>query len=190
MSFDDWLLSLHVLSAFSYVAALVIFSVMIFLGRRTDTPEGTARLAPVAKLGNVAVGIGAGGTLIFGIWLALSVGDYDLWDGWIIAALVLWVIAAAVGARAGAEYQAGMDKAVELQAAGQTGPLHRCSVYGNAQAGQRMQKMLAMGVSRPWPEALEAMTGEKQMDATAMLDYFAPLQKWLDEQNKGQTPGW
>ncbi len=76
------------------------------------------------------------------------------------------------------------------RAAGQTGPLHRCSVYGNAQAGERMQKMLAMGVSRPWPEALAAMTGEKQMDATAMLDYFAPLQKWLDEQNKGQTPGW
>jgi peptidyl-dipeptidase A len=76
------------------------------------------------------------------------------------------------------------------RAAGQTGPLHRCSVYGNAQAGERMQKMLAMGVSRPWPDALEAVTGERKMDATAMLDYFAPLQKWLDEQNKGQAPGW
>jgi peptidyl-dipeptidase A len=76
------------------------------------------------------------------------------------------------------------------RAAGQTGPLHRCSVYGNAQAGERLQKMLAMGVSRPWPDALEAVTGERKMDATAMLDYFAPLQKWLDEQNKGQTPGW
>ena len=138
MSLDDWLLSLHVLSAFSYVAALVIFSVMIFLGRRTDTPEGTARLAPVAKLGNVAVGIGAGGTLIFGIWLALSVGDYDLWDGWIIAALVLWVIAAAVGARAGAEYQAGMDKAVELQAAGQTGPNAELLAMNRTQRGLMM----------------------------------------------------
>jgi peptidyl-dipeptidase A len=76
------------------------------------------------------------------------------------------------------------------RAAGQTGPLHRCSVYGNAQAGERMKKMLGMGVSRPWPEALQAVTGESRMDATAMLDYFAPLQKWLDEQNKGQTPGW
>ena len=76
------------------------------------------------------------------------------------------------------------------KAAGQTGPLHRCSVYGNKDAGARLAKMLAMGQSRPWPEAMEAMTGEKRMDATAMLDYFAPLQKWLDEQNKGQTPGW
>ena len=70
------------------------------------------------------------------------------------------------------------------------GPLHRCSIYGNKEAGERLQKMLAMGVSRPWPDALEALTGERRMDATAILDYFAPLQKWLDEQNKGQTPGW
>jgi peptidyl-dipeptidase A len=76
------------------------------------------------------------------------------------------------------------------KAAGQTGPLHRCSVYGNPAAGARMQKTLAMGLSRPWPDAMEAMTGERKMDATAMLDYFAPLQKWLDEQNKGQSPGW
>jgi len=77
------------------------------------------------------------------------------------------------------------------KAAGQTGSLNRCSIYGNReQAGARLQKMLAMGLSRPWPEALEAVTGEKAMDATAMLDYFAPLQKWLDEQNKGQAPGW
>ena len=74
--------------------------------------------------------------------------------------------------------------------AGQTSSLHRCSIYGNREAGARMEKMLAMGVSRPWPDALEALTGERRMDATAMLDYFAPLQKWLDEQNKGQTPGW
>jgi peptidyl-dipeptidase A len=68
--------------------------------------------------------------------------------------------------------------------AGYTGPLHRCSIYNNREAGARLNKMLAMGKSKPWPEALEALTGEKQMDATAMLDYFAPLKKWLDEQNK------
>jgi peptidyl-dipeptidase A len=76
------------------------------------------------------------------------------------------------------------------KAAGQTGPLHRCSIYGSKEAGQRLQKMLEMGQSRPWPEALEAMTGERQMDATAILDYFAPLKKWLDEQNAGQPAGW
>ncbi len=68
--------------------------------------------------------------------------------------------------------------------AGYQGPLHRCSIYNNAAAGAALRKMLAMGQSRPWPEALKALTGEDKMDATALLDYFAPLQKWLDEQNR------
>jgi len=75
--------------------------------------------------------------------------------------------------------------------AGQTGPLHRCSIYGNKAAGEALGKMLAMGQSRPWPEALAVVTGgEKKMDATAILDYFAPLKVWLDEQNRGRTCGW
>jgi peptidyl-dipeptidase A len=74
--------------------------------------------------------------------------------------------------------------------AGYTGPLHRCSVYNNKAAGTKLNKMLAMGLSQPWPEALEALTGERQMDATAILDYFAPLKAWLDEQNKNHKVGW
>jgi len=74
--------------------------------------------------------------------------------------------------------------------AGYTGPLNRCSIYGNKAAGAKLAKMLAMGQSRPWPDALEAMTGEKDIDATAILDYFAPLKQWLDEQNKGHQVGW
>jgi peptidyl-dipeptidase A len=76
------------------------------------------------------------------------------------------------------------------QAAGFEGPLHRCSIYGNAEAGRRLQEMLEMGLSRPWPDALEALTGQREMDATAILDYFAPLKTWLDEQNQGRTCGW
>jgi peptidyl-dipeptidase A len=76
--------------------------------------------------------------------------------------------------------------------AGFSGPLHRCSIYGNKTAGEKLNKMLAMGQSKPWPEALEALTGEKKMDASALADYFAPLKTWLDEQNKanGYTVGW
>ena len=73
---------------------------------------------------------------------------------------------------------------------GFTGPLDQCSIYGNAEAGRRLKAMLAMGASRPWPDALEALTGQREMDATAMLDYFAPLKKWLDEQNKNEVCGW
>lgn len=68
--------------------------------------------------------------------------------------------------------------------AGFTGPLHRCSIYGNKAAGAKLAKMLAMGSSRPWPEALAVLNGESRMDATAILDYFAPLKTWLDEQNR------
>jgi peptidyl-dipeptidase A len=76
------------------------------------------------------------------------------------------------------------------QAAGQSGPLHRCSIYGNKEAGARLAKMLEMGVSRPWPEALKVATGQDRLDATAILDYFAPLKSWLDEQNRGRKCGW
>jgi peptidyl-dipeptidase A len=76
------------------------------------------------------------------------------------------------------------------QTAGCTGPLNRCSIYGSQTAGTKLNAMLEMGVSRPWQEALEKITGTKQMDATAIRDYFAPLQKWLDEQNRGKPLGW
>ena len=121
MSLDDWILALHVLSAFAYVAGMVLFWVLVVAVRRIDTPEGTIRLGPVVNVGNAAVGVGAGGTIILGIWLAFSVGGYDIWDGWIVAAIVLWVLAAAIGRRTGLAYTEGMDKAKELQNAGQTG---------------------------------------------------------------------
>jgi peptidyl-dipeptidase A len=76
------------------------------------------------------------------------------------------------------------------QTAGCTGPLHRCSIYGNKEAGKKLDAMLQMGVSRPWQDALETISGKREMDATAFRDYFAPLQKWLDEQNKGKPVGW
>jgi uncharacterized membrane protein len=122
VSFDEWILALHVLSAFSYVAGLVLFWVLIVAVRRADTPEETIRLEPVVKVGNAAIGIGAGGTILFGLWLAFSYGDYDIWDPWIVIALVLWVAAAAAGSRTGMAYMQGMNKAVELRTAGQTGP--------------------------------------------------------------------
>jgi len=74
--------------------------------------------------------------------------------------------------------------------AGCTLPLNRCSIYESKPAGQKLNTMLSMGQSRPWPDALDALTGEKQMDATAIVDYFAPLSKWLDEQLAGKQVGW
>ena len=74
--------------------------------------------------------------------------------------------------------------------AGWKGPLHRCSFYGDKAVGARLEKMLAMGASRPWPEALAAFTGRREMDGKAMIAYFAPLMRWLEGQNKGRNCGW
>ncbi|MEJ7607423.1 MAG: M2 family metallopeptidase [Bryobacteraceae bacterium] len=76
------------------------------------------------------------------------------------------------------------------QTAGCREPLNRCSIYGSKEAGEKLKTMLAMGASRPWPVALKAISGQTEMDATAIRDYFAPLQKWLDEQNRGKPVGW
>jgi peptidyl-dipeptidase A len=72
--------------------------------------------------------------------------------------------------------------------AGFSGPLYQCSIYGNKKAGEKLKAMLAMGLSEPWPAALKAMTGEDKMDATAIIDYFAPLKTWLDQQNASGSP--
>ena len=69
-------------------------------------------------------------------------------------------------------------------------PLNRCSIYEDKDAGRRLNTMLEMGQSRPWPDALEALTGQRQMDATAIMEYFAPLKAWLDQQNAGKPVGW
>ena len=75
-------------------------------------------------------------------------------------------------------------------AAGYEGALNRCSIYGNEAAGEKLRNMLAMGRSQPWPDALEALSGSRDMDATAIISYFAPLKTWLDEQNEGRVCGW
>ena len=74
--------------------------------------------------------------------------------------------------------------------AGYTGPLNRCTIYGNEAAGAKLAKMLEMGESKPWPDELEVLTGQRQMDASAIVDYYAPLKKWMDEQTQGQPKGW
>jgi peptidyl-dipeptidase A len=70
------------------------------------------------------------------------------------------------------------------------GPLNRCTFFGSKEAGAKLNKMLEMGQSKPWPDAMEALTGQREGDASAILEYFAPLKKWLDEQNKGMKVGW
>jgi peptidyl-dipeptidase A len=88
------------------------------------------------------------------------------------------------------QFHRALAQAAGCPAQGSDTPLHRCSIYGSKEAGRKLNSMLALGLSKPWQDALFEITGKKEMDATAIRDYFAPLQKWLDEQNKGKPVGW
>jgi len=144
--FDDWMLALHVLSAFSLVAGLVLFWALIVVGRRIDTPQATLSLGPVARVGTATVGVGMVGTIVFGLWLAFSVRNYDIWDAWIIIALVLWFVGAALGRKTGEAFLEGPRKAMELQEAGQTGPNAELLELNRTSRGVLLQTLTSLVV--------------------------------------------
>lgn len=122
MTFSDWLLSLHLLSAFALVSSIVVFWYLIALTRNADTSGATLATSGPARVGSKVVMAGAIGTIVFGVWLTLEREGVKFWSFWVIAAIVLWAIGVETGRRAGAEYDKAMHKAEELEAAGQTGP--------------------------------------------------------------------
>lgn len=121
MSLDDWILALHVLSAFALVGALVLFWILIVAMRDVDTAAATLAYGRLMGVGNKIVTAGIVGTLVFGVWLAISLDAYQVWDGWILAAIVLLAIGSEVGRRSGVEYAKAPLRAAELQASGRDG---------------------------------------------------------------------
>ncbi len=101
MTFSDWLLFLHIASAFALVAALVVFWTSGSPARNVERPVESLRYFRVAKPANVLIIVGTLGTLIFGIWLAIDDAAYQVWDGWILGAIVLWAVSSATGQRGG-----------------------------------------------------------------------------------------
>ncbi len=122
MTLYQWLLALHVLAAAALVAALALFTAMILGSRGESVPSAVARFWGLGRFGTVIVSIGTLGTLIFGIWLAIEVDEYQVWDGWIIAAIVLWAIASETGRRSGIPFTAAGKRSRELLAAGNDAP--------------------------------------------------------------------
>lgn len=114
MTFSDWLLFLHIASAFALVAALVVYWTIALAGRNVDRPVDSLRYFRVAKPANVLIIVGTLGTLLFGIWLAIDYEAYQVWDGWILAAIVLWAISAATGQRGGKTYAEAQKLAERL----------------------------------------------------------------------------
>jgi hypothetical protein len=114
VSLDAWIKALHVLSAFALVGAMVVLW-FAYLVLRADG-AASAALGRVVKIGSAVVGIGITGSLVFGVWLSISLDGYEPWDGWVIAALVLWAIAAGTGGRAGklSQEPGGVQQALVL----------------------------------------------------------------------------
>ena len=106
MTFYDWMLALHLIAVFAIASALVLYSALVVSGRRMTTLEETRTLFRIAPVGGPLIGAGMGLALVFGIVLALKSSEFKIWDGWIIAAFVLWALLAEVGRRSGVYYTA------------------------------------------------------------------------------------
>jgi hypothetical protein len=116
VSLDDWIRALHILSAFALVGALTVFWFGYLLLRAEGGASGA--LGRLFKVGTIAIAIGLTGTLIFGVWLSISIEGYEPWDGWVIGAFVLWLIAGGTGDRAGrlSQQPGGIQQALVLHA--------------------------------------------------------------------------
>ena len=122
MTLHDWLLFLHVLSAFALVGAEVLFTFLLVTLWKTDVPADIARVSGISRFGSILVGVGAIGVLIFGIVLAFEADAYAIWDGWIIAAILLWLVFSELGRRGGQAYDAAGARARSLVAEGRNEP--------------------------------------------------------------------
>jgi hypothetical protein len=132
MQLDDWILALHLLSAFALVGAMTIFSIGFVALRSADTPNRVLALGPAMLVAQRAVIVGVAGTVVFGIWLAISLDAYQLWDLWVILALIGWAVATAAGSRSGALITPVFERAETLVAEGKDGPDEGLAAMGRS----------------------------------------------------------
>ena len=135
MDLNAWILALHLLSAFALVGALTLFAIMIAALWRADEPAKIDSFMRIGRIGNVLAIAGVLGTVVFGVWLAISVDGYAVWDGWVIAAIVLWAVGSELGRRAGVAYGAAGARAHEAVAAGVNEPSPElAAIFGSSPA--------------------------------------------------------
>jgi hypothetical protein len=135
MSFQDWIFSFHLLFAATLVGGLVMSWIVVVALYSTDVAEDTVGFNRVATIANVAIVLGLPGTIALGIWLAILRPQFHPWDGWIIAAIVLWVVATAAVLRSFVEYRKPVGKARELLASGATGASSELSALNRSSTG-------------------------------------------------------
>ena len=119
MTFEDWIFALHLLSAATLVGSLVMSWIVVVALLSAHTPTLTLNLHRVAIVGTAMTAFGLVGAIGFGIWLAILRDAFQVWDGWVVAAIVLWVVATAALVRSFAEYEKPAQRAKALAASGQ-----------------------------------------------------------------------
>lgn len=145
MGLNDWLLALHLLSAFALTAALVLFWVVVVAVRRTDSPEQVASAGRFLPVGSVAVTVGSLGVIVLGVWLAISLDGVKVWDAWVIVAIVLWAIASEAGRRSDPEFAPAIERANELVAAGRLEPDAELASLARTSKGMTLHLIATVG---------------------------------------------
>ena len=146
MSFEDWIFAIHLLSAATLVGALVMSWILTIALRSVETAGTTLSFNRVAMVGATAIGVGLFGAIGFGIWLAILRDAFHVWDGWVIAAIILWCIATAAIVRAVAEYRKPAEKARELIASGQTGPSDELAALNRSSTGLLLRALASVAI--------------------------------------------
>jgi hypothetical protein len=116
VTWTDWLIALHILGAFALMGGMTLFWTLVLATRPPAAGLSSESVNALARPAGAAVGVGAVATLIFGIWLAIDIDGYAVWDGWILAAIVLWAVGGALGQRAGVTFQRLSESGVDAGA--------------------------------------------------------------------------
>jgi hypothetical protein len=146
VSFEDWIFALHLLAAATLVGSLVMSWIVVVATLTADTPRTTLNLHRVATVGTVATVVGLVGAIGFGIWLAILRDAFEVWDGWVITAIVLWGIATSALLRSFVEYEKPPAKARALLASGQTGPSAELTALNRTSTGLLLRALASAAI--------------------------------------------
>ena len=146
MSFEDWIFALHLLAAATLVGSLVMSWIVVVASLSADTPAATLSLHRVAIVGTAATLVGLVSAIFFGIWLAILRIDFHPWDGWVVAAIVLWAIATVALLRSFVEYAKPPAKAKALVASGETGPSAELTALNRTSTGLLLRVLASAAI--------------------------------------------
>ena len=146
MSFEDWIFALHLLFAATLVGSLVMTWIVVVAMYRVDTADATLSLNRVGMVGSALTVVGLAGVITFGIWLAILRDAFQVWDGWVIGAIVLWALATVAVLRSFVEYAKPVGKARALVASGETGPDAELSALNKTSTGLLFRALASAAV--------------------------------------------